>query len=39
MDEEEFKCGCINHGNYEFKLCDKHRDLVLDDITDNEMET
>jgi len=33
---DEFKCGCVNHGNYEFKLCDKHRDIVLDDITENE---
>lgn len=30
--EEEFNCGCINHGNYEFKLCDRHRNMILDDV-------
>ena len=29
---EEFNCGCVNHGNYEFKLCDEHREMVLDNI-------
>jgi len=38
MAIEEFKCGCVNHGNFEFKLCDKHRDMVLDDITESEEE-
>lgn len=30
--EEEFKCGCVNYGEYRFKLCDKHRDIILDDV-------
>ena len=30
--EEKFKCGCVNHGDFEFKLCDKHRGMILDDV-------
>lgn len=30
--EERLKCGCINYGDFKFKLCDKHRDIVLDDL-------
>jgi hypothetical protein len=32
--KEEFICGCVNHGNFEFKLCDRHRDMVLDDVVE-----
>lgn len=33
---EEFKCGCINYGDFKFKLCNKHRNMVLDDIQEME---
>ena len=28
--EEQYKCGCVNYGDYKFKLCSEHRDLILD---------
>ena len=36
MEGDKFKCGCVNHGNFEFKLCDKHRDLVLNDLEEEK---
>ena len=36
--EEKFKCGCVNFGNFEFKVCHKHREFLLDAIEKEELE-
>ena len=33
MTEEKLSCGCVFHNYSEIKICEYHRNMVIDDAT------